>query len=174
MNWRAALITFWAKIDIQIMNCNGFKEPKSVKRRLMKKHQVMLDFLENKFHDYWEGYRMPEMPEAKGPWKEKIWICWMKYDKFIDYLLTDYAIVLAQKHIKHIADLFADIQPNNTYCDELYKLLGQPYDEETWKHICKDTMLYKLTWKQSFPKKKNGEETFYGRLLNGTLDGAYL
>ncbi len=306
INWYAALITFRSKLDIQIMNRNGFKEPESVKRRLMKKHQIMLDFLENQFHDFWESYQIPEMPEAKEQWKGKIWICWwqgldnapeivkacvaslkrnagkheiiiitdanykyyvqfpewleekrkrgiisrtiysdllrmnllatyggiwidstffctgpcfeeymqqplwsikrpdymhcsvasgyfanyslgcsyenrwvfgvirdylynywMHYDKLIDYLLTDYAIVLAQKHIKRIADVFANIQPNNTYCDELQKLLGQPYDEGIWRHICKDTMLYKLTWKQSFPKKKNGKETFFGKLING-------
>lgn len=31
--------------------------------------------------------------------------------------------------------------------------------------ICKDTFLYKLTWKQSFPKEINGKPTFYGMLL---------
>lgn len=42
----AAIVTFWAKVDIQIMNRNGFKEPESVKKRLVKKHKIMLDFLE--------------------------------------------------------------------------------------------------------------------------------
>lgn len=57
---KAAVITFWAKIDIQIMNRNGFKEPESVKNRLIKKHQIMIDFLEDKFKDYWKNYQVLE------------------------------------------------------------------------------------------------------------------
>lgn len=94
---------------------------------------------------------------------------WKENDKLIDYLLTDYVIVLAQKHYKEIADTFNKIEPNNTYCDELYKVLGQPYDENIWKKISKDTVLYKLTWKQSFEKEVDGKKTFYGKLIDGTL-----
>lgn len=54
---KAALITFRAKIDIQIMNRNGYKEPERVKNRLKKKHQVMIDFLEYKFKDFWANYK---------------------------------------------------------------------------------------------------------------------
>lgn len=54
---KAALITFRAKIDIQIMNRNGYREPERVKNRLMKKHQVMIDFLEDKFKDFWANYK---------------------------------------------------------------------------------------------------------------------
>lgn len=306
---KAALITFRAKIDIQIMNRNGFKEPESVKKRLMKKHKIMLDFLENKYKDYWATYRFTkDLPESDERFRNKVWICWWqgidnapeivkacvesikryagnyevicvteenykKYvtfpkwieekrkeniisrtiysdllrmnllstygglwidstffctnkcfedymqlplwsikrpdylhcsvacgyfanysleciyenrwiykvildflynywkenDKLIDYLLTDYVIVLAQKHYKEISDAFNKIEPNNTYCDELYKVLGQPYDENIWKKISKDTVLYKLTWKQSFEKEIDGKKTFYGKLIDGTL-----
>ena len=34
----------------------------------------------------------------------------------------------------------------------------------------KNTFLYKLTWKQYFPKEINGKPTFYGLLINGTLN----
>lgn len=306
---KAAMITFWAKIDIQIMNRNGFKEPESIKKRLMKKHQIMIDFLEDKFKDYWANYQMEDkLPDFDEKLRNKIWICWWQgignapeivkacidsikrnaggyevivitdgnyqkyvkfpdwleekrkngiisrtiysdllrlnllsqyggiwidstffctgtcfedyiklplwsikrpdylhcsiasgyfanyslgcdyehryvfaavrdflynywkcYDRLVDYLLTDYAIVLVQKHIHKIADDFANIEPNNKWCDELYKVLGQPYDETTWKRICEDTKLYKLTWKQSFPKEVDGKQTFYGRLIEGKL-----
>ena len=306
---KAALVTFRAKIDIQIMNRNGFKEPESVKNRLMKKHQIMLDFLEDKYKDYWKNYNYTkDLPESDEHLRNKIWICWWqgidnapeivkacvdsikryagKYeviciteenykdyvtfpkwvkekrkqniisrtiysdllrmnllatyggiwidstffcisscfdsymqlplwsikrpdylhcsvacgyfanyslgcryenrwiykvildflynywkenDKLIDYLLTDYVIVLAQRHNKEIADVFNKIKPNNTFCDELYKVLEQPYDENVWKEINKDTVLYKLTWKQHFEKEMDGKKTFYGRLIDGTL-----
>ena len=94
---------------------------------------------------------------------------WKECDKLIDYLLVDYAVVISEMHNKEIADAFAKIEPNNTYCDELFKVLGQPYDERVWHAICKDTFLYKLTWKQSFPKEINGKPTFYGMLLEDKL-----
>ena len=83
--------------------------------------------------------------------------------------MTDYVIVLAQRHDKEIADAFAQIQPNNWWCDELFKFLGKPYDENVWKRISEDTCLYKLTWKQSFAKQADGKETFYGKLVDGKL-----
>ena len=46
ISWKAAWMTLRAKVDIQIMNRNGFKEPESVKNRLLKKHKIMLDFIE--------------------------------------------------------------------------------------------------------------------------------
>lgn len=306
---KAAVITFWAKIDIQIMNRNGFKEPESVKNRLMRKHQIMIDFLEDKFKDYWKNYQVQEsVPDCDEKLRNKIWICWWQgidnapeivktcvdtikrnageyevivitdnnykdyvqfpdwleekrkkgiisrtiysdllrlnllaryggiwidstffctgssfedymkmplwsikrpdylhcsiasgyfanyslgcdyhhryvyavvrdflynywkhYDRLVDYLLTDYAIVLSQKHVKKVAEAFEQIKTNNKYCDELYKVLGQPYNEELWKKICKDTVLYKLTWKQSFAKEIDGKPTFYGMMIDGKL-----
>lgn len=309
ISWSAALVTLRAKVDIQIMNRNGFKEPESVRRRLLEKHKVMLDFLEDKFKGYWASYQRPtDMPDCAPSFANKIWICWWqgienapeivkacvdsikrnagkceiilitddnckdyvsfpdwveekrkagvfsrthysdllrmnilsKYggiwidstffctqpcfedymrqslwsikrpdylhcsvaggyfagyslgcgyetrwmfkvifdflcyywkesDKLIDYLLVDYAVVLAQRHDSQIADAFAKIQPNNKWCDELFKVLGQPFDEDIWRRISEDTCLYKLTWKQSFPKEIDGKETFYGKLIDGTL-----
>ena len=34
---------------------------------------------------------------------------------------------------------------------------------------CENTYLYKLTWKQRFPKTVNGKETFYSMLLNDRI-----
>lgn len=48
ISWQAAWVTLRAKVDIQIMNRNGFKEPESVRNRLLGKHKIMLDFLEDK------------------------------------------------------------------------------------------------------------------------------
>ena len=306
---KAALITLRAKIDIQIMNRNGFKEPESVKRRLMKKHQIMLNFLENEFKNYWNSYQKPtDIPDCDPKLRNKIWICWWqgidnapeivkacvdsirrnagkcqiilitednykdyvsfpdwvekkrkaarfsrthfsdllrmnilsmyggiwidstffctkpyfeeymrqplwsikrpdylhcsvaggyfagyslgcsyenrwmfkvifdvlcqyweKREKLVDYLLVDYAVILAQRHDREIADAFTKIQPNNKWCDELFKVLGQPFNEKIWRHISEDTCLYKLTWKQSFAKEVNGQKTFYGKLIEGTL-----
>lgn len=309
ISWRAAFITFRAKVDIQVMNYNGFKESEARKKRLLKKHHIMLDFLGRKFKAYWDNYQCPKsMLATDERLHDKIWICWWQgldqapeivkacvesirrnagkievviitdenmkdyvqfpkwleekhrkgiisrtifsdllrmnllstyggiwidstffctkpcfeeymnlplwsikrpdyfhasvacgyfanyslgcscenrwvyavvrdflynywktYDRLVDYLLTDYAIVLAEKHIKPFANAFNAIQPNNPECDELFKVLGRPFNEEMWQHIKKDTMLFKLTWKQSYPKEINGKKTFYGMLIEGIL-----
>lgn len=309
ISFNAALVTFRAKVDIQIMNRNGFKEPENVKKKLLKKHQIMLDFLEDKFKNYWSSYKcIKDLPDCDVNLRNKIWICWwqgldnapeivkscvesierysgkyevvcitdenyknyvkfpdwivekyrngvfsrthfsdllrmnilatyggiwidstffcagscfesymqmplwsikrpdylhcsvaggyfagyslgcsyqnrwifkvirdilFKYwhdnDKLIDYLLVDYAVVLAQRHFQEISEAFCKIEPNNANCDELYKVLGEPYDENMWREIRKDTVLYKLTWKQNYEKEIDGKKTFYGKLIEGTL-----
>lgn len=307
---KAAYITFRAKIDIQIMNRNGYKETIRMKERLLKKHQIMLNYFEKEYKDYWNHYQCSEKSsiDCNPNLRNKIWICWWqglenapqivqqciktikqnagkyevivitekncrdyvtfpnwieekvkkgiitktqfsdmlrlnllatygglwidstfyctkssleqymhlplwtikrpdyghasvacgyfagyslgcsyenkwvyevprdflfnywkKQDRMIDYLLVDYAIVLAQKHITRIAELFNQIPPNNPNCDELFKVLGEPYNEEKWKRITQDTTIYKLTWKQTFPKTIDGKITFYGKLMEGTL-----
>lgn len=306
---KAAWVTFRAKIDIQIMNHNGYKEPESVKKRLMEKHQVMIDFLEQKFKDFWENYHIDKhTPDYNPSLTKKIWVCWWqglnnapeivkkcvesikryagdyevviitdnnckdfvqfpdwleekrkknifsrthysdllrmsilakyggiwidstffcagkgfedymklplwsikrpdylhasvasgyfagyslgcsyenrwifgvvrdflfeywkRYDKLVDYLLVDYAVVLAQRHNAKIASLFSQIAPNNNNCDELFKVLGDPYDEKIWANLKKDTSLFKLTWKQTFPKEVDGKKTFYGMLIDNQL-----
>lgn len=94
---------------------------------------------------------------------------WRRNDYLVDYLLTDYLIVMAQRHCPEIAAAFADIEPNNPECDELYKVLDEPYDANKWANLSSSTDLFKLTWKQEFPKQIDGSETFYGKLLEGGL-----
>lgn len=78
-------------------------------------------------------------------------------------------IVMAQRRSKSIADAFADIEPNNPQCDELFKVLGMPYDEKKWAALSVSTDLFKLTWKQEYLNQVGGTETFYGRILKGEL-----
>lgn len=90
---------------------------------------------------------------------------WRTNDYLVDYLLVDYMIVLAQRHNKDIADAFSAIKPNNPRCDDLYRVLGEPYDEEVWSKLTEETNLFKLTWKQDFPLEKDGRPTFYHYVL---------
>ncbi len=89
---------------------------------------------------------------------------WKKENYLVDYLLTDYLIVLAQRHAPWIAEAFNKIQPNNPQCDELFKILDQQYNEKQWGELSANTDLFKLTWKQDFPVEHDGEKTFYGML----------
>lgn len=304
-----AFITFRTKIDIQMMCRLGYEESERIKTRLMSKHRIMLDFLETKYHEYWDDYKFSKkIPDCEDRLRNKIWICWWqginnapeivkacmesiknnvkeyeiicitdenyknyiqfpewieakrksgvisrtlysdllrvsllaKYggiwldstffctspcvkeymslplwsikrpdyghisvacgyfanyslgcnyenrwifgairdflyyywkvnDRLIDYLLTDYVIVLVQRHNKEIAKVFDNIVSNNPDCDELYKILSHPYDETIWKHISADTSLFKLSWKREFPCSCDGKETFYKKILDHTL-----
>ena len=78
-------------------------------------------------------------------------------------------IVLAQKYDERIAEAFKQIIPNNPMCDELFKVLGEPFSQENWNELTKDTTLFKLTWKQSFSKDSKGQQTFYGKLLEQNI-----
>lgn len=90
---------------------------------------------------------------------------WETNDSMIDYLFLDYLIELALRHNKYLKEVFSQIPENNPKCDELQKLLGKRFDEDLWKTLCKSTHLFKLSWKQEYPTNINGEETFYGKLI---------
>ncbi len=94
---------------------------------------------------------------------------WKNNDTMVDYLMVDYMIVLAQRYDSSIKQAFDAIPENNSNCDELFKVLGEPFDEQRWNRIKKDTKLFKLTWKQEFPAQNNGTDTFYGKLVKGLL-----
>lgn len=95
---------------------------------------------------------------------------WRRSDRLDDYLLTDYLIVLAQRHDPAIAAAFATIEPNNPRCDDLISLLDKPFDRQVWDDLNSDTRLFKLTWKQEFRALSESRPTFYMRLLENADD----
>jgi hypothetical protein len=121
---------------------------------------------------YFAGYSLGCSYENRwifGVVRDFLFEYWKRYDKLVDYLLVDYAVVLAQRHNAKIASLFSQIAPNNNNCDELFKVLGDPYDEKIWANLKENTSLFKLTWKQTFPKEVDGKKTFYGMLIDNQL-----
>ena len=72
-----AAATFVAKIDIQVMNRNGFRETPAVKRRLMRKHKVMLRCFEEKFSDFTQNYDFDRpLGDCPAELQNRIWVCW--------------------------------------------------------------------------------------------------
>lgn len=303
-SWSEGINAFRAKLDIQVMNHNGYRESEVVKVHLLRKHEAVLQYLENHFGDYYASYDYEApLPPIDSDKRDKIWMCWwqgldaapeivkacvesvrrnaggreviiitdknvanyvdfpfwiikkantgiitktnlsdllrlsllasyggiwldstfycagslskdvynapmfsikrpgylhasvaggmfagyslgcdsnhrrvfatirdffleywLKKDFMIDYLLVDYLTVLAQRHNPWIAESFNEIQPNNPECDELFKILDQPYNENRWKELSAHTDLFKLTWKQNFPIERKDKKTFYGML----------
>lgn len=307
--WPSALLTIRSKFDIQIMNRNGFKEPESVKNRLLKRHGITLNYIENQYSDFLQKYDFnPRLIEKDSRYQDKVWICWwqgienapeivkscvksikrnsehheviiiteenyhdfvnfpawleekkekgiisrthysdllrleilslygglwldstfycsskcideifkkevwtikrpnykhgsiacgqfanyslacdlnnrkmyaifrdlllyywQENDSIIDYLLTDYLIVLASKYNEEIKQQLDKIEPNNPRCDDLFNILGHPYDDQEWKELCEYTGLFKLSWKHAFPLEVQGKPTFYAKILKGDL-----
>ena len=94
---------------------------------------------------------------------------WENNDTMVDYLMVDYMIALAQKKDKRILEAFDTIPSNNPLCDELINNLNNVYHEELWKKLKKDTLLFKLTWKQFFERQKDESPTFYEKLCGNIL-----
>lgn len=305
-SWPVAINTFRAKLDIQVMSRNGYKEPPAVKERLLRKHETVLKYLENRFGDFFESYDYDApLPPSDPALEGKIWMCWWQgeenapeivracidsvrrnaggheviviteenlsdyahipdwvFDKvragvmsrthlsdllrlsllaehgglwldatffctgsldeymdlpiwsikrpdylhasvacgmfanyslgcdpsnrrvfatlrdfyleywaqsneLVDYLLTDYLIVLAQRRDPSIAAAFTSIGSNNPRCDDLISLLDEPFDRHVWDGLTSDTRLFKLSWKLDYPSQSNGIESFYGALVCG-------
>lgn len=303
-----AFNTFVAKIDIQRMCRNGFQEPEAVRKRLLRKHDTLIQYLERRYRDYWTNYKRPVIDTVPQPaLAGKIWVCWWqgldqapeivkhcvesikrnaggaevivitedncgdyvtfpeyvtdkvrrgifsrtffsdmlrfnllsnyggmwldstffasadisKYldlglwtikrpdylhasvaggrfanysiasdlehrwmfrvmldflyhycltnDRHIDYLMVDYATVLAMRHFPEIAEAYSHIRPNNPDCDELVQLLGREFNQHEWDNLKSHTDLFKLTWKEQFPPTLNGSQTFFGRLVEDRL-----
>ncbi len=72
-----AVTTFGAKLNIQVMNRNGYKEPPRVRKRLMKKHDIMLEYFEKRFGEFYKNYDYHQPLKENDPQlRNRIWICW--------------------------------------------------------------------------------------------------
>ena len=72
-----ALTTFISKIDIQCSVRNGYKETNAVKKRLLKKHDIMMKYYEKTFAEFansYDYYRPLAEDEERN--RNHIWICW--------------------------------------------------------------------------------------------------
>ena len=94
---------------------------------------------------------------------------WLNNDYMVDYLMVDYMIVLAQRFDMRIKKTFENIPNNNKNCDELFKILEKKFDRTEWNKIKEDTALFKLTWKNKYQLIKNGEDTFYGKIIKSKI-----
>lgn len=68
---------FRAKLDLQVMNRNGYAEPPEVRARLIRKHEAVMTYLKHLLGDYAENYDygavLPPIPSGMD---NKIWMCW--------------------------------------------------------------------------------------------------
>ena len=72
-----ALETFRAKVDIQIMNRNGYYENESRKQHLLRKHDIMVRYFEKTFGDFLNSYDYNHEEEIlpNSEYSDCIWVC---------------------------------------------------------------------------------------------------
>ena len=75
-SWLDATYTLIAKIDIQIMNRNGYKEYPLFKRHLLRKHAVMMVYFEKQFSDFLKSYKPAPVADDGNCRPRTIWVCW--------------------------------------------------------------------------------------------------
>lgn len=111
-----------------------------------------------------------------GGWKKNIFyqflkeafeLYWLQTDGAIDYLLFDYLIFLAQKHVGYINSELMKIPVNNLHRDDLQMAMNEALPAEMFDNIVRDdTILYKLSWRETYSMRTSeGNESVYQYFL---------
>ena len=124
------------------------------------------------------GYisRMRWTSFVMGGWKENIFFRFMKnaFETYwtsestaIDYLLVDHLIELANREIPAVAEYIKNVPINNTHRDNLQAAMNAAADAAEFENIVKkDTVLYKLSWRESYSTTTaNGKDSVYKYFL---------
>ena len=83
-----------------------------------------------------------------------------------DYVLIDYFLLSAYKHIPAAMEIINSVPDNNEDIFELYTVLNQPYTEELYRKLTRRNVMHKLTYKMDLQKvTADNKITLYGYLL---------
>ena len=97
---------------------------------------------------------------------------WKYHDKAIDYLLVDFLIATAYREIPPIRDLIDNVPINNLHRDALQAAMNAALPAEEFdKIINPDTVLYKLSWRETYSLTAcDGKESIYAHFLKMKFD----
>lgn len=88
-----------------------------------------------------------------------------------DYVIQDYLIYYAYKNIPGVIEMLEQsktIPCNNR--NELAKLMDNEFNEYKYQELTKDDFVFKLSFRANWNKTtKDGDETFYGRILKDII-----
>ena len=90
---------------------------------------------------------------------------WSTAYKIIDYGLIDYCIDLAYRELSMCREMIDGYPPGNPRMHSLYLVLEEPYSEKEFRQMCKNTYLFKLSYKKTFPRMNRGCSTYYNELI---------
>lgn len=94
-----------------------------------------------------------------------------KEDVWPDYLLQDRLLDYAHRNVGASREAINATPANNTRRFLLYPMLNKPFDEAFYNDLTSTDWLFKLSYKSHFIMEQNGEETFYGKMIKGTING---
>ncbi|GBR74731.1 mannosyltransferase OCH1 [Candidatus Termititenax aidoneus] len=109
----------------------------------MTKGNLLADFMKTIFTEYWQ-----------------------RETKMLDYFLVDYCIAAARDNIPAIRQMLDAVPYSNENIYALKHKLGAAYDARIFAEICRTNYLHKLTWKEKFPRRRDGKLTFYGKIVS--------
>ena len=93
---------------------------------------------------------------------------WLRNDYAVDYLFFDHIILSLYEHHPAIRKFLEDIPDNNIHRDDLQAAMNAALPaEELDNLIQKDTVLYKLSWRETYTEKNtDGIDTIYARFIH--------
>ena len=99
--------------------------------------------------------------------RNALYYYWEKYDKIIEYILPDYAIITAYNTLPECKRDIDAVPCNNENLWTLLTKINEAYDEKTYCELIQDTTFFKLTYKMDLHKyTKLGEETYYKHIFD--------
>lgn len=115
----------------------------------------------------WTSYALASAPNCRlfGMMKQLFYKYWCCHDCLIDLFLVDFFIDLLYTEVEEFRKLIDEVPVNNQNVQSMRLELNTIYNDETYNSICKSTELFKLTWREQFKEKNNGEATFYAKLI---------
>jgi hypothetical protein len=98
-------------------------------------------------------------------------IYWERHSSIVDFHLFDHVLQLAYETIDVVKKDIDAIPINGNDRFELERLLSYVYNQNEMDALANsDTMFFKLNLKREYSEyTKDGEETVYKRLINGTM-----
>lgn len=93
---------------------------------------------------------------------------WEKHNALIDYWLVDYTIYAAYKNIPAIREEIDLVPYNNQNIFNLFVHRNEPYDEQKFSELTKNTILHKQSYKYYYTKiDEKGSLTNWGYVCKG-------
>lgn len=88
---------------------------------------------------------------------------WQESPRAIDYLFFDYIIELAYNQLPVLRKLIDSVPENNLHRDDLQAAMNAALPAAEFDNVLQpDTVLYKLSWRESYAEKAaNGEDSVY-------------
>lgn len=156
--WLDATVFFTGEIPEEYFTekfyCQRMADPVKWKREACKGNWCGFSMAGNK-----GNFLFAYMRECFAKW-------WKDYDSIIDYVLIDYFLLSAYKHIPAATEIINSVPDNNEDIFELYTVLNQPYTEELYRKLTRRNVMHKLTYKMDLQKvTADNRITLYGYLL---------